>query len=448
MTISNGGQVSNSDATIGFSANLSNSYVRVTDSNSSWTNNGTLTVGSQGSGNCLTVANGGTVNATNLIIATNSGSTGTLNIGSLGGNDTAGTLVTPDIAFGSGTGTINFNQIDTATLNSSISGNGSINQLSSGTTILSGDNTYTGGTTVSSGTLRAGVASVVNTSGAFGNNSAVALANTAGVTLDLAGFDTQIGSLSGGGATGGTVTSSTEGEFTLTVGGDNTSPDAFAGVIQDGSGTMRLTKIGTGTLTLTGDNTYTGGTTIYAGTTSINNTSGSAFGTGSVTVANGATIKGTGSFIGALTLADGATFSPGNAPGLMTIGSGSVLAGITVMEIAGLSRGVTYDAVNVGGAGAITFGGTLRLILIGGFTPSAGNSFDLFDFTTGSSTFGALDLPSLASDLLWDTSALYTAGVLSVTASAIPEPSNYATIILVCAIGLAAWRKRSKWARV
>ena len=102
---------------------------------------------------------------------------------------------------------------------------------------------------------------------------------------------------------------------------------------------------------------------------------------------------------------------------------------------------------NVGGAGAITFGGTLRLTLIDGFPLAAGNSFDLFDFTTGSSNFSTLDLPSLASDLLWDTSAIYTTGVLSVTASAIPEPSNYATIILVCAIGLAAWRKRSKWAR-
>ena len=64
-------------------------------------------------------------------------------------------------------------------------------------------NTYTGATTVSAGTLKAGVASVANTSGAFGNNSAVTLANAAGVTLDLNTFNTQIGSLAGGGTLGG-----------------------------------------------------------------------------------------------------------------------------------------------------------------------------------------------------------------------------------------------------
>jgi len=63
---------------------------------------------------------------------------------------------------------------------------------------LSGSNTYTGATTVTAGTLRAGV-----TTSAFGVNSAVTLSNTAGVLLDLNGFSNAIGSLAGGGATGG-----------------------------------------------------------------------------------------------------------------------------------------------------------------------------------------------------------------------------------------------------
>ncbi len=83
---------------------------------------------------------------------------------------------------------------------------------------VSGASVYTGNTTVTGGTLKAGVASVANVSGAFGKNSAVTLSNTAGVTLDITGFNTQIGSLAGGGATGGIVTL---GAATLTTGGNN-----------------------------------------------------------------------------------------------------------------------------------------------------------------------------------------------------------------------------------
>jgi autotransporter-associated beta strand protein len=88
-------------------------------------------------------------------VAFGNSSSGTLNIGSSGGSDTAGTIVSPSISFGSGTGTLNFNQSDTATLTSSISGNGSVNQLGSGTTILSGNNSFGGTSTISAGSLEA-----------------------------------------------------------------------------------------------------------------------------------------------------------------------------------------------------------------------------------------------------------------------------------------------------
>jgi fibronectin-binding autotransporter adhesin len=136
-------------------------------------------------------------------------------------------------------------------------------QAGSAVQTLSGANTYTGATTVNSGTLAAGVASVANTSGAFGNNSAVVMSDNATAILDITGFDTQIGSITGGGATGGNVTL---GAATLTVGGDNTSPAAYAGAI---SGTGGLTKIGTGTQILTGTNTYTGATSVSAGTLAL-----------------------------------------------------------------------------------------------------------------------------------------------------------------------------------
>lgn len=157
-------------------------------------------------------------------------------------------------------------------------------QTGAGTLTLSGANTYTGPTAVNVGTLQAGVASVAGTSGAFGLNSAVTLANTAGVALALNGFSTQIGSLTGGGSNGGNVTL---GSATLSVGSDNTSPAAYAGVI---SGMGALTKIGTGTLTLSGTNTYSGGTNVQAGRL-IESNNGNAIPAGTVAISSGATLE-------------------------------------------------------------------------------------------------------------------------------------------------------------
>ena len=136
-----------------------------------------------------------------------------------------------------------------------ISSSGTLTKLGAGTLTLSGVNTYNGATTVNGGTLTAGVVTQ-----AFGVNSAVTLANTAGVTLNLNGFNNSIGSLTGGGGTGGNVTL---GGAAFTIGGDGTSPAAYAGVI---SGTGSLTKTGAGTLTLSGSNTYNGTTLVSTGT--------------------------------------------------------------------------------------------------------------------------------------------------------------------------------------
>src|SRR5438105_4986810 len=65
-------------------------------------------------------------------------------------------------------------------LGASTATNGALTKIGAGTLTLSCANTYTGATTVSAGILKAGIASVANTSGAFGNNSAVTPANTAG----------------------------------------------------------------------------------------------------------------------------------------------------------------------------------------------------------------------------------------------------------------------------
>ena len=88
-------------------------------------------------------------------------------------------------------------------------------------------------------------------------------------TFDLNNFTQSIGSLAGAGSV-------TLGTATLTTGNDNTITD-FSGVI---NGLGGLTKVGAGTQILSGDNTYTGGTTISAGTLQLGNggTSGSIVG--------------------------------------------------------------------------------------------------------------------------------------------------------------------------
>jgi fibronectin-binding autotransporter adhesin len=144
--------------------------------------------------------------------------------------------------------------------NTIIAGGGSLTKTGTANLTNSTVNTYTGPTIINQGSLVAGVASTANVGGAVGLNSAVTLANNSTAALNLNGFATQIGSLTGGGPNAGNVVL---GAGTLSVGGDNTSPATYAGNI---SGTGGLTKIGTGTLTLTGTNTATGTLTVYGGT--------------------------------------------------------------------------------------------------------------------------------------------------------------------------------------
>ena len=122
---------------------------------------------------------------------------------------------------------------------------------------LNGVNTYNGGTTVQGGTLQVGNAA------ALGSTSGPLTVN--GGLLNLQDFNVSVGNLSG---TGGTIANNGAAARTLTIGtGDGTGGN-YQGVIANrttGTGTIALTKIGTGSITLSGLNTYTGATTINGG---------------------------------------------------------------------------------------------------------------------------------------------------------------------------------------
>jgi len=132
-----------------------------------------------------------------------------------------------------------------------------------GVMVLSATNTYTGITQVQDGILRAG------STQAFGVNTAVTLSNKAGVILDLNGYSNTIGSLSGGGASGGNMTM---GSGNLILGADS-GTGSYGGVI---SGTGAMTKTGRGSQTFNGQNTFSGIFTHQGGATILGNTSGPA----------------------------------------------------------------------------------------------------------------------------------------------------------------------------
>lgn len=218
--------------------------------------------------------------------------------------------------------------------------------------LLSGSNSYTGGTTINSGTL------IVNNASALGNTAPLTV-NTNG--LDLNGYTATVGTLSG--SSTGVVRSAIAGNARLVTNGATDS--TYAGSILDGSGTVGLTKLGAGTLSLTGSSGYTGSTLVNGGVVSLGNVNaiGSSgdvgFGGGTLrftasnTVDYSSRIKSSGSAIRLDTNGQNVSFAAGiantNVGGLSKAGAGTLT----------LSGNNVYTGATSVDAGVLTLSGTI-----------------------------------------------------------------------------------------
>jgi len=130
-----------------------------------------------------------------------------------------------------------------------------------------------------------------------------------------------------------------------------------------------LTKLGAGTLTLSGANTYTGGTSVSNGALNITGNNGPS----SVTVTSAGTLRGTGSIGGQVFVDASGTLEPRNSPGTLTMNNNLVLNSNAVLRF---SVGTISDRVSV--SGNLTLGGLLNVTANGGFTNT---TYTLFSYT-------------------------------------------------------------------
>lgn len=241
-----------------------------------------------------------------------------------------------------------------------------------------------------------------------------------------------LGALSGGPTTLLSGAGSVDAATTYIIGGrgDDT---VFAGSIQNGAAAERstaITKVGPGTLTLTGSNSYSGPTVISQGTLVVNGNNASA--TNTVTVEPEGVLSGTG-IIGGPTTVNG-TLAPGAPIGTLTFNNLLSLAqnSVTLMQISKTPK--TNDQIRA--TAGVVYDGVLVITNLGGAL-AAGDVFKLFDAPSYTGGFKTILLPPLPHELAWLTTKLSVDGTVRVvtrpqlTASAIGQ-----TLVLICTNGL------------
>jgi autotransporter-associated beta strand protein len=358
-----------------------------------------------------------------------------------------------------------------------VTGAGGFTQNGTGFTTLNVANSYTGTTTATAGRIHATASGALGTGLVNLSNLPTRLQVSNGITLANAintGGNVLIENLSGDNTLSGNINFANVGNTTTTIapsGGTlrltgsisttlNTASRTFifgtpggspgtviaSGVISDGSAApsfrVGVTKSGSGTLILGGNNTYTGTTTVNTGILRVDGALGlNGSGVSSdVTVNSSGTLAGRGviagntSVLGTLRPAAGATGS-----GSLTFNGAVTLDGAstTTFDLAG----VIYSGVNFGVSSTVNYGGTLRLNFLGGvyngtynLLTAAGTPGGTFSSVTLTTT-GETDTPLVADGSIWSLSSVginyvfnASTGVLTVTGGATAVTPGSATL--------------------
>jgi len=229
-----------------------------------------------------------------------------------------------------------------------------------------------------------------------------------------------------------------DGGFAITIAATLTHDPAL-GATSDGG----LTKLGAGTLTLSGSSSYSGPTLINAGTLALVGTGlpatsdiilapGTMFdvhGTinnGNFTFGGTGSLSGSGTCFGLLTFTNGAVLSPGgNSFGSLTFTNFYPSAAVNLMLKTGCTNvfkishsPLTNDVAKI--YGRVALNGTLIVTSAGLSQLAAGDTFKLFDSTNYSGAFSSVQLPPLPFGLVWNTDNLNSAGTISVALNTTP----------------------------
>jgi autotransporter-associated beta strand protein len=387
-----GGTVTN---VVGFVATFNGTTGVVNVSGGTWSNSDRLRLGRYGNGTLnltggnVSIAGG----AGNLTVAVNTSSTGILNIGN---GSTVGNLQAARVTAGNGTAIVNFNHSGTHAFSPIMEGNLAVNKLGAGTTTLSGNNTYTGGTFITSGTLEGNTQSL---QGAITNNASVVFNQTTNGTYS--------GVLSGSGEFAKT------GAGTLTVSGNSSSFNGTA-------------AINSGTVSLTGS--------MAGATTAIN---------------SGGTLTGNGS-LGAVTINSGGTIAPGNSAGIITTGNMTWNSGGTYaweLGNANSTAGTGWDLMSSTGSLTIGANSTNKFTIAAsttngsGFDPNVKNaSWKIAEFAGGISGFSA-DAFNITTTGFENLPAIYGFGVSS---NGTALNFSYATVATWIG-GTGNWTNTANW---
>jgi autotransporter-associated beta strand protein len=404
------------------------------------------------------------------INGTPSGNAGTLSVNDTAGNGfrfvqgTSFTFNRP-ITLQSGTRTIAFYNIgSTQTYNGVIAGGGGLHRRSpnagsandavGGHTIFNAANTYSGTTTLSEGNVGLGTSTVLDvdnvtilsgplgTAGItysppaqpsapfgfivfYGVGGARTVANP--ITFPNVNYDETGEPLTLDGTNDLAFTGAVTVSRNIGIQVNNNRVNVFSGSFNDGAGNFTLTKLGVGTLTLSGDNQYAGGTIVANGKLLVQNAPGglgSGTGTGIVTVNSGATLGGNGWIFGQVI--NNGTIAPGASIGVLAISNSLTLNASSTVSMDLSPSGGTNDQIV--GLTSVAYLGTLQLNNLGG-TYTNTQTFKLFAAGSYSGAFTSVSPATPGPGQTWNTNNLPVNGTISVVGSAAPQPSVITNLV-------------------